>query len=108
MIRWLMVLLAGLALAGCGKKPSPSDSAPGAASALGKATPRQYVVDGKIDLQALTATLREYVMWKKSIPADLNDLVESGFLPSLPEPPPGQRFAVKHGAMRYEVVLVNQ
>jgi ABC-type glycerol-3-phosphate transport system substrate-binding protein len=103
-----ILLSGGLGLAGCGKKPPPSGSAAGSASSVGKATPRQYVVGGKIDLQALTATLHEYVMWKKQIPADLNELVESGFLPSLPEAPPGQRLAVKRGAMRYEVVLVNQ
>ena len=108
LIGWLMVLLVGLALAGCGKKESASGSAPESARALGKATPRQYVVNGQIDLQALTATLHEYVLWKDKIPADLNELVTSGFLPRLPEPPPDQRFAIQRGAMRYEVVLINR
>jgi hypothetical protein len=108
LIRWLMVLLVGLALAGCGKKESASGSAPGSARSLGKATPRQYVVKGQIDLQALTATLREYVIWKNKIPADLNELVASGFLASLPEPPPGKRFGINRGPMKYEVVLIDQ
>ena len=110
LIRWLMVLLVGSALAGCGKKESvgTSGSAPESARALGKATPRQYVVNGQIDLQALTATLHEYVLWKDKIPADLNELVTSGFLPRLPELPPGKRFAIERGPMRYGVVLIDQ
>ncbi|MCL5098082.1 MAG: hypothetical protein M1608_11265 [Candidatus Omnitrophica bacterium] len=103
----MAALCIGLTVTGCGKKEVAKDDAMAAAQA-GKATPRNYVVDGKIDLQAMTATLREYVIWKKGFPKDLNEMVTSGFVSSLPKPPPGKRFAIYRGPMMYEVILVNQ
>ena len=70
------------------------------------AVPRQYVIDDKVDLSALTETLRDYCMWKKSVPSDLNELVTSKYLPKLPEPPTGKKYAVNTGKL--EVTLVNK
>lgn len=70
------------------------------------ATPRQYVVNGNVDLGALTEALRDYCMWKKTVPSDLKDLVTSKYLPNLPEPPAGKKYAINAGNL--EVTLVNK
>jgi hypothetical protein len=44
----------------------------------------------------------------QKIPQDLSELVSTGFVPSLPSPPPGKRFAVLLHPLGYQVALLNQ
>lgn len=60
-----------------------------------KATPRVYEVNGKIDLEALTETFREYCAGYDKVPADINELVTSHYLPGLPTPPAGMKFFIE-------------
>ena len=60
------------------------------------------------DLAALNTSLRDYVKLKKVIPKDVNELVTSGFVRSLPSPPPGQKFAIVLHPLGYQVILINQ
>ena len=78
--------------------PESGSSAPGA-----KAQAKT-----EADLATLNTSLREYVKLKKVIPKDVNELVTSGFVSSLPSPPPGQKFAIVLHPLGYRVILINQ
>jgi hypothetical protein len=97
-----------LVLPGCGKKPPAQAQDPmmmlRSEPAAGSKTEQKTAED----LAALNVSLREYVKSKKVIPKDVNDLVTSGFVRSLPTPPPGQRFAIVLHPLGYQVILVNQ
>jgi len=99
------LLILGLVWSGCGKKAagariatpaSPSDSNQGVVS------------EAPVDLAALNQLLRKYVMWKKQIPKDLNELVTSGFVTNLPTPPAGKQFFIALSAFGYEVKLTDR
>jgi hypothetical protein len=105
-------LLAGLAVSGCGKKAAPSgpsgsaENRPGTPGYIPPAKSQEFVVNGQIDLPALTAALRNYCRRKMRVPKDLNELVTSKYLTNLPTPPAGQNYAINPD--RLEVILVNQ
>ncbi len=105
----LFLLLAGLAVSGCGKKaaePGGAMNKPGTPGYIPPAKVQEFVVNGQIDLPALTAALREYCQWKMRVPKDMNELVASRYLTNLPAPPPGQKYAID--GTKLEVMLVNQ
>ena len=79
---------------------------PGTPDYIPPAKSQEFVVNGQIDLPALTVALREYCQWKMRIPKDLNELVASKYLTNLPAPPYGQKYAID--PTRIEVMLVNQ
>jgi hypothetical protein len=105
----LFLLLAGLAFSGCGQKAAESGgdtNKPGTPGYIPPAKVQEFVVNGQIDLPALTAALREYCHWKMRVPKDMNELVTSRYLTNLPAPPPGQKYAIH--PTKLEVTLVNQ
>jgi len=70
-----------------------------------KAPALNYVKNGEPNLEALSEALQVYCMWKKEVPADLQDLVTSKFLPSLPPVPAGKKYGID--SQNLAVVLVN-
>ena len=105
---WFLCAAIGLATADCGKKKAPEPVAGTAPDGTPRATPRQYVVKGQIDLEALTQTLREYVRWKGQIPTDFKEVITSGFLTNALTPPPGKRFVIVRFGIGYQVELDDQ
>lgn len=108
---WLIACLAALLVVGCGKREiSPPKPEAGAASAdsVPHASPRNYVVRGRIDLEALTQTLREYVRLKGYMPAKFSEVLTSGFLTNAPVLPVGKRFAIVRLGISYTVVVVDE
>ena len=61
-----------------------------------------------MDLVALNELLRNYVRAKEHIPKDINELVTSGFVPSLPAPPSGKQFLIVLNPFGYEVILADR
>ena len=105
----LLLVSACLVSSGCGKNAVEPDHAmnqPGTPDFIPPAKPQTFLVNGQIDLPALTVALREYCRWKMRIPKDLNELVTSKYLTNLPAPPPGQMYAIE--PTKLEVMLVNQ
>lgn len=99
-----VILLAGLTLAGCGKK-EPAASAPppqrSAAPAQPLSAPADYlgaVSKGQksaiktIDLASLGQAIKLFEVEEGRLPKDLNELVAEKYLPGLPAPPPGTKF----------------
>lgn len=84
---------------GCSKKPTVEP--PVSSANLLKA-------DGQVDLQAFTLLLHRYVERVNKVPADVNEMVSSGFVPSLPEAPPGKRWVIKRGAMDFQVIVADK
>jgi hypothetical protein len=65
----------------------------------------EYVKNGQPNLEALSEALQVYCMWKKEVPANLEALVTSKFLPSLPPAPAGKKYGID--SQNLTVVLVN-
>src|SRR5205809_247030 len=106
-----LFFLTALAFSGCGKKggtPATQGNGdhattatsvvamnkPGTPGYIPPAESQVFVVNGQIDLAALTTALRYYCKWKMRVPKDLNELVTSRYLTNLPAPPPGQKYAI--------------
>lgn len=112
------VAILALALPGCGKKKEEAAKAPdpmmilppepAAPESKAKPTATTEGPNTAGDLKALNNTLRDYVRLKKVIPKDLDELVTSGFVRSLPTPPPGKKFVIMRYPLGYQVILVNQ
>lgn len=101
-------MLAGWAASGCGpsnSEPGNAINQPGTPDYIPPAKVQEFVVNGQIDLAALTVAVREYSQWKMRVPKDLNELVTSRYLTNLPAPPPGQKYAIDAAL---EVQLVDQ
>ena len=80
-----------IAFTACGKKPattpapqtSPSASTEGASES-----------DTSKTLERLTQAVRKYSAETRSAPKSLNDLVAAGYLPEMPEAPPGKKYVI--------------
>jgi len=122
-----LVLLVALSLAtsSCGraKNPSgppeasatPTSEMPAAPPALNapptpspQPTPGGPTGVGQADLDAVNQALRQYVRVKKVVPRDVQELVSSGFVPSLPSPPAGKKYVILLHPLGYSVVLADQ
>jgi len=107
---WL--LSAGLAVSGCGKEasepatPATAKNAAGTPGYLPPVESQGFVVNGQVDLVALTKALRNYSQWKMRVPKDLNELVLARYITNLPVPPPGQKLAIDEEHL--EVILVDK
>jgi|SRR5438128_8552724 len=123
MNRLLFPCIAALAFWGCGRKAATSTvqgdgnqlttdvrvsvmNKPGTPGYIAPRESQVFVVNGRIDLPALTDALRDYCKWKLTVPSDLNELVASKYLTNLPAPPPGQKYAIDPTYL--EVKLVSQ
>lgn len=60
------------------------------------------------DLTAINEIVRDYVKQRKVIPKTMDELVTSGYLPSLPAAPPGTKFVIQLQPMGYRVVLESE
>lgn len=70
-----------------------------------KAPALEYTKNGQPNLEALSEALQVYCMWKKEVPTELEALVTSKFLPSLPPLPVGKKYGINSQSLT--VVLVN-
>ena len=84
---------------GCGKKGGAEEGQKGSLSDAQSASTNVTVVND---------ILHDFVMKGKVIPKDINELVTSGFVPSLPAAPTGKKFAIQLLPMGYTVVLENE
>lgn len=64
----------------------------------------QYVKNGQPNLEALSEALQVYCMWKKAVPSDMQELVTSKYLPSLPELPPGKKYGINSQTLTVAIV----
>ena len=98
-----LALVAGLAVAGCGKKPAApagQAAAPVPATAAATAPP-----DTSAALGQWTQALRKYSFEHQRVPASFNELLAAGNPGRLPAAPAGKKFAIDAKAM--QVVLAN-
>ncbi len=83
---------------GCGKKGGAGGNQKGLSDAE----------SGSTNLTAVNEILHDFVLKGKVIPKDINELITSGFVPSLPTAPPGKKFAIQLLPMGYTVILVDE
>lgn len=103
-----LIVIAAVAVAGCGPRPetgaaseTPEPAVAPAASAAAAAPDEAdssasapEMVDINTILSELTQAVRKYGMEQTRRPANLEELVTAGYLPNVPEPPAGKRFAI--------------
>ena len=97
------------ALAACSDAPAP-DPADAGATPPAAAEPAAPAGNAEADLapllDQLTQTLRKYSAEKQRVPDSLDELVATGYLPSLPQAPAGKKFVIN--PQRVEVILANR
>jgi hypothetical protein len=116
---WLLLfVIAGLVLAGCGKKETKAPAQPTnqpAASGNPLAAPVDYlgavsqakrVGQKTADLASLNKAIQLFEAQEERFPKDLNELVTKHYLPSLPAPPYGMR--ILYNPSSGEVKIVRQ
>lgn len=64
----------------------------------------EYVKNGEPNLQALSEALQVYCMWKKAVPADMQELVTSKFMASLPPLPAGKKYGINSQNLTVAIV----
>jgi hypothetical protein len=97
-----VVILCGCIACGCGKQ-GDSRSSPGAVAKSGaeaESPGTQAAIDD------LTKVLRRYSFEKRKVPQSLSEIVNAGYLQSIPEAPPGKKFAIDQKTV--QVVLQKQ
>jgi hypothetical protein len=97
-------LALGLVVAGCSKKKDASSAANPAAEPANQATtpaPAENEVPHARDLQL---SVDAYQKIYKRKPASLEQMMQEGFLASLPPAPPGKRFTLDPATTRVSVV----
>lgn len=108
------MLLAGLAVSGCGnKEPETAPIPKGSENPLD--APARYggaLVQGKqaavkaVGLAALNQAVKLYQAQEGRLPKSLNELIGPDYLPKLPDPPSGKKF--DYNPQTGEVKLVPQ
>lgn len=119
---WRVGLLAtalGMGWTGCGKPPSASNQAGSNAPAksggagnpltapvdyLGAVGSAQKQAAKVVDLTSLQQAIQAFQAGEDRLPSNLQELVSEGYLPRLPSPPSGTRFA--YDSQRGQVRLV--
>jgi hypothetical protein len=84
--------------------PAATEAEPAAAASTAPGFDENQV---KADLEDLNKLVRAYVQSTKTVPKNVQELVTSGFVRSLPSPPPGKAFAIRLHPFGYQVVLVD-
>lgn len=106
----LVALAICVSVLGCGQKqeeaPAKSSGNPVTAPVdyLGAVTKAKKSMEGKIDTVAVTQALQQFAGEKGRFPKDLNELVSTGYLKSLPQPPYGMKY--QYNAQTGEVKVV--
>jgi hypothetical protein len=91
----LLLLTAGVLLSGCSKEepaPKPGEAVPAPVQTPEPAAPAP--AESTVDLQTINQALKKFAQDKKRVPPNLDELVQAGYLPRVPKPPLGKRFAI--------------
>lgn len=101
--QWMLLtgaVAVGLMVGGCSKKQdvsSPANSAvepaSQAAATAANPAPVKMTTEENSQVQDLQLQVEAYEKINKRKPASLQQMVQEGFLPSIPPAPPGKRFA---------------
>jgi hypothetical protein len=81
-------------LLGNGAVPESPPAATSPASSDAPSSAPAAAATNAIDLAAINLALKKFAREKNRVPPNLNILVEAGYLPKVPEPPLGKRFAI--------------
>ena len=111
---FLILLMAGSFLSGCGDspksqtKPDSSKSSGNPLTApvdyLGAAAQAQKKSMATIDQARITKTIQLFYVNEGRFPKDLNELVKPDYLSKLPAPPPGMKFDYNPTTGQFKVV----
>jgi hypothetical protein len=93
-----LVIAAAVALCGCGKEDNSSSSGGGGALSapagyVGALAKGQQIATKNIDLASLNQNIQLFNAQEGRFPKDLDELVQSHYLPALPTPPAGMKLA---------------
>jgi hypothetical protein len=112
--RLVVPLFVAVLLTGCGKSPESSQPTPvstteraqggktDVAPAMEQAS--EAALNGA--LAELTQALRKYSFEHQRLPKTVGEVVAAGYLKTMPQAPPGKKFAID--AKSVQIVLVNQ
>jgi len=108
--RALITTTALVFCAACKKQEaaSPSESAASSAGMVSSNAPTEPAArdaDMTPLLAQLTQSVRRYGLEQRAVPKNLGDLVAKGYLPTVPQAPPGKKFAINKNL---EVYLADQ
>jgi hypothetical protein len=81
-------------LAGCKREPAQSNSQPAPAIQGGTNNDVAQSADDQTVLNQLTQAVRRFGAEQQRRPQSLQELVDKGYLPSIPAAPVGKRFAI--------------
>lgn len=115
-----VLLAAGLVVAGCDNKKTPTAPAAEAPKQLpagenpitapvdyvGAAVKAEQTALKKIDTASITSAIQLFNAQEGRFPKDLDELVQQKYIPKLPALPPGMKF--KYDAAKGEVSVVKQ
>ena len=93
-----LVILCAFAFCGCGRQGNSSSAS--AKAAAGESPQTQAA------LTDLTKVLRRYSFEKRKLPQSLNEIVDAGYLQSIPEAPAGKKYVIDQKTV--QVVLQKQ
>ena len=94
-----IVLMVGV-LPGCGSRDLEAERSKGSAELVDA---RQYLPNapsGSLIHMPLSAAVGYFYEDKKRLPANLDELVQAGFIKALPQPPAGMRFFLDRTSMQ--------
>ncbi len=96
-----------LVVIGCAKKTDTAQPKVDSSSSLQTGQSAHAAEsDPSAALVTLTQALRKYSLENRRVPASLNELVQAGYVHTMPTAPRGKKFAIN--PKRMEVVLVNE
>jgi hypothetical protein len=78
---------------GCGKDNSPRATKAAVDTNVGVSAVASEAAVATA-LEQLTQALRKFSVEQRRVPVSLNELVAAGYIPSLPQPPPGKVFEI--------------
>lgn len=81
----------------------PGKIEPSTGAKLPPAVARDLGTDGKPNLEALTAAMQDWCYWTDRFPTNVEELVTSKYLSSIPTPPAGQKYVVNRTGNRVEL-----
>ncbi len=114
-LQLLIVVMLVCSISGCGRKENQPPANQNTNSTVGNplTAPADYagavvrsktVAEKVVDVASLKQAIQMFYASEDRYPQDLNELVKSGYLPTLPKPPTGMKF--QYDKTRGEVRLV--
>ena len=112
---YLIPIIAGVLLAGCGDNSSKSGSSGNSSGGSVLTAPADYLNDAAkaqqkavktVDTTALTSAIQLFNVQEGRFPKDLNELVEKKYIARIPETPHGSK--IVYDASTGTVKVVNQ